>query len=834
MDNQTILEKDPFFFEEEQKSNFSIRDFVLFFWRLKYWIIASVAVALLVAYFYGKITTPIYTRSTSAILINENEGSGELALLSDLTGNRVSKKIDNEVFILSSPSLMKKVVEELDLNTRYYQYRIPIFHSSIRFFRTLLNVKEYEFYKDSPYSFHLITDNLFPEEMLPGSITVEFKAIDSKTYKIREVKVNGKKVDLQENKVQYGSQIRFDGFTFSIEMVNSAEMRDGDIYLCTWSKPYAMAQNLAAALTVEARGSRTVKSDVMVLTIEDSKPRRAEDILNTLITKYNSDARSFKNTVSINTIAFIDTRLQAISKELGEVETDYRNYQSSNVLVNLESQSELTMTSDMQYENQLTEVRLQEKILDMVKEYLSQTPAGEYRVIPSNIGVADNGLNSIIGQYNVLVAERNRLISNSSATNPRVLNMNQQLEGGRESIDLTVNNLAKIYAIREKELLSTLKASKAKMASIPGQQFDIQQLSRRQQIIEPLYLLLQQKKEEAQISMYSQSDNVRVVEPAFGSPAPTKPQKSKVMLLAFIIGFIIPPCVIWIRKLSRSKVETKKDVEDAINAPVVATIPKNEKNGNQLIVSGGRDTTSEAFRMLRSNMQFLSGKVIQVTSSIPGEGKSYISANIALSLAHIDKKVLIIGLDLRKPVLKKYFPKIEDDKTRSVVGYLVGKTQDISALPVNSGEFETLDVILSGAVPPNPSELLSTDKLANLINYFRDKYDYIICDTAPFFSVSDSLIVNRLVDYTLYVVRSDYSMLKMLPEIEEANKDKRIKGLNLVINGMDFTANKYKYGYGYGYGSKGYGYGYGGYGYGYGYGYGHEHEHKHKNGHNKD
>ena len=801
-------------------SSLSLREIFEFLWRLRYWIIASAAVALVAAFIYVRMQNPVYQRS-AWIRLNRNDGTGaEMELLSEFSGKAMSKpNVENEVFIIQSPTMMSKVVDELGLNYRYYHYAMPV-ADRLKVGRAIFGRKLVEYYEDNPFELNFCVDSLYPEEMRPGAISVEFKNLKQEQYQVRDVIVNGKKVKLDEKKYSFGDTISLAGCRFSIDVLDPEGLINKDNYICSWTNSFNCARGFVKNLAVEAQGQKMKLNDVVVLTMKDTKAQRASDILNTLIYKVNDEARAYGNMAIVNTINFIDQRLADISKDLGDAEDDYKRYQSSKIVVDINSQSQASIASDQQYTDQLNEVLLQLQVLDMITEFISEDNAGKYSVIPANIGINDAGLNSIIASYNTMVAERNRMVTNSSETNPRVLGMNAQLDDQKRSIEISVANLVRVYTIRAKELGKTISAGKRKMADIPQQQFELQQLNRRLEVIEPLYLMLQQKREESQIRMYSQVETFRVIETAFGNPRPVSPNSMQIYLLALILGCCIPPLVVWARMQLRTKVETKKDVTDKLSNNVLAVLPKTEGTDNELISLNGRDVVSEAFRNLRSNLQYMPGcKVIQVTSSIAGEGKSFVASNLAVSLSHVGNKVLIIGLDIRKPRLSSIFS-ASPTKYNTVVGYLIGKADSIDALVCPSGVSDTLDVIFAGPVPPNPTELLQQGKAGDIIAHFRDKYDYIIVDSAPYLPVSDSFIINSYVDATLFTIRAGLTPLSILPEIQEAlNSETRpVKNVSIVLNSVDLGAGKYRYGYGSGYG---YGYGHGsGYGYGYGYGYG--------------
>lgn len=825
MDNQNYVNLNPNTASQNQQS-VSYRDIVDFVWRLRWWIVGAVALCLVLAFFWVRMQTPQYRQATW-IMLNHPEGtSNEMDMLAELSGQNVTKKIDNEAFILKSPSMMTKVVDELGLNTRYFHYTMPV-ADRLNIGRRLFNVKTVEYYQDNPFLMALDIDELMPEEKHPSSVRIEFKHHADSAFAVEKAFVNGFRFEPIKKTYQYGEPIGLEGCVATISLEYGKGMRNGDTYVCQWTTPRRTADDFVRGLTAEIQGQKMNKSDIIVLSLVDSKAKRARDILNTLVVKVNDEARDYGNLAAKKTAEFIDQRLTDIERELGNAESNYQQYQSNNAVLDLGSQSQLTISSDKQYQDQLNEVRLQLQVLQMLDNYINENEGADYSVIPANIGISDVGLNSIIANYNNMVTERNRMVANSSESNPRVQSMDTQLDDMKKSIVISVANLKNVYSIRERELGKIITAGHSKMATFPQHQFNLQKLGRRVDIIEPLYLALQQKREEAQIKMHSQTDAFHVLEMAFGPQTPISPQTAKVCLLALLLGLIIPPAIVWLRMQLRSKVETRKDLTDKIVSPVIAVLPKAKKDAERLISRNGRDATSESFRMLRSNLQYLPEvKVIQVTSSTPGEGKSYIASNLALSFAHMGKKTLVIGMDVRKPMLAHYFGISKVNTARSLVGYLIGKCKDTDDMITTYPDCDGLDIIQTGPVPPNPSELLGKNEVGDLLQYFRDKYEYIIIDSAPYLPVVDAAVINPYVDATLYVVRAGYTDLKVIPEINEvlSNEAKPLQKPYLILNDLNLQAMKYRYGYGYGYGNMST------YCYDYGYGYDNEEDGKsHRN-----
>ena len=466
--------------QEEESQGISLREIFDFVWRLRWWIVGCAFVALVAAVFFVRMQTPVYER-TSWIMLNRDDGSqaaGEMSVLAEMTGTRVRKKIENELFILTSPTLMSKVVEQLGLNNRYYAYRMPIGDGRAKAFRWMSPKKKVEFYKNSPIELGIGTDPLIPTAMLPSGLAIEIKTDkNAEHFIIRNLRINSEKYKL-DGVYNFGDTLSIGHLFISLNTTEVGNLEPNRRYLCTWLNSFRAAQGILASITTAQQGDRKTygmnQCDVVKVTMEDAVPERACDVLNTLVTVFNEDSKAYNNISSYNTIKFIDERLNDLSRELGNAESNVKEYQARHSVVDYSSQAGASVTADMNYQNQLTEVKLQKRILGMIEDYLKENKPGEYRVIPANIGVSDAGLNNIIGKYNDLVSERNRMIANSSETNPRVVSMTSSIEDGIQSIKLSVAQLLNVYSIREKELSRTLAESKSRMSSMPAQQYEIQ------------------------------------------------------------------------------------------------------------------------------------------------------------------------------------------------------------------------------------------------------------------------------------------------------------------------------------------------------------------------
>lgn len=763
-------------------------------WDLKYWIIISVILAMVGGYIFLKAKIPQYTRSATVLIANDRMtgGSGlELQLLSDITGMRANGIIQNEIYILKSRPLMQAVVEDLSLNIRY--------------FRTKNFMRDIEMYRSSPIEFSLVSGsqaNRYP------SVTVEFEVgRDTLSYTIRKLTFVATARDagdpvlkeFRNRTYKFGDAVNLpDNNVAVISRTTRSSMLEPGRYTVVFTSPKRMAKYYSSRLSAGTTDYKE-RSSVISMSIQDNIPSRADDILNTLIAKYNEDTRNFLSLSTSNTLKFIDERLSILETQLGDIETEVRNYKTDNTLVDFMLQSESMIKKGTEYEAQITQIGIQLQFLDMIREYL-QDDSNEYSLLPANIGIEDKGLTTVINDFNSVVIERRRLLLGASETNPRIQALTSQIQDMRKAILLSINQLRDSYQYRYDIVLKEAMADKDRMAEIPNQQLDMAKIERQQMIVEPLYVLLRQKKEEALISLYAQTDNARIVEPADGPDRPSSPQPMMIYAFCFLLGIVAPPGGFFLRRMLQRRVSTIKDVTDRTALPIIGYIPNSE---SAIVEQGSRDILTETYRAVRANMGFLSAKVLQVTSSISGEGKSTVAVNLALTLAFAGKKVLFIETDLRNGYDYKLFGL--DKRKNGLATYLSGSSslEEVLCCGVLN---PNLDAILRGTMPPNPNELLSSRKMAALIADMKEKYDYVICDSAPYVIISDPIVVNNYTDATFYVIRCGVSDLRFIDELNFASDSGRLKNISIIINGINPKTKIY---------GK-----YGGYGYGYGYGYG--------------
>ena len=785
----------------EEESNIDIKKILNVVWGMRWYIVLSVFLCLLLAYAYNRVTRTRYTASSKIMLVTKGSNNADMIAVTDMITGGSNSKVANEVEILRSRTMMQKVVEELGLNYVFTKDRV---------------VKTIYFYDNNPFDVLVDSTENFAN---PPQVKMTIIPEDENHFTIKSIRLKGAKYPFENRKYRFGEEIAIGGHNIAIVRTHLGNVEFGDKYSISMAPSYMTAKALTRNLTVASNSSRNYydRNEVINLSYNDFLPKRAESIINWLVIKYNEDARYFSSRATSNTIEFLDERLGVIEEELGTIESRFQSYRRSNTVVDVASQSQMTLSTDAKYEEQLNAIDVQIELLSIIKDYVSSMDNG-LTIIPANIGITDVGLNATINQFNTLLMERNRMLASSSESNPLVIQADNQLQDLLSSIVSSVRNLEKSYKLQHSNVNQKLREAKGRLSQVPIQQQEISSFERQRQIKEPLYILLQQKKEEAMISLYAISDQCKVVDDATNTAAPTSPNRKMIYLLALLLGLIIPPGLFFLRQALKSKVEGKLDITSRTDIPILASIPLNDK-GSKLMEVTGRDPFEETMRILRSNVRYLGHKVFQVTSSVPGEGKSFISSNLAMTLAHTGLKVLIVGIDLRKPQLAKIFD-IHQHHDEGLVPFLAGKTDDLSASIVHGVHgVPTLDVLPAGSIPPNPSELIESQRMKEAVDYLKSLgYDYILFDSAPYLPVADATIFNRYVDANIFMLRAGVCELRFVEDLDQLSHDDKMHNIYIVLNGVDIAARSYGYHYGYGYGH--YGYGKNKYGYGYGYGYG--------------
>ncbi|KAB6279579.1 GumC family protein, partial [Bacteroides xylanisolvens] len=579
------------------------------------------------------------------------------------------------------------------------------------------------------------------------------------------------------------------------------------------NRPMSVAKGYIQSLSIAPTSKTT---SVAVLSLKNSNTRRGKDFINKLLEMYNINANNDKNEVAQKTAEFIDERIGIISKELGSTEQDLENFKRSAGITDLSSEAQIALTGNAEYEKKRVENQTQINLVMDLQRYMQ---GNEYEVLPSNIGLQDAASAGAIDRYNEMLVERKRLLRTSTENNPTIINLDTSIRAMRSNVQATLDATLKGLQITKEDLAREANRYSRRINDAPTQERQFVSIARQQEIKAGLYLMLLQKREENAITLAATANNAKIIDEALADDNPVSPKRMMIYLAALVLGVGFPVGIIYLIGLTKFKIEGRADVEKLTSLPVIGDIPlADEKSGSIAVFENQNNLMSETFRNVRTNLQFMleNGKnVILVTSTISGEGKSFVSSNLAISLSLLGKKVVIVGLDIRKPGLNKVFNLSR--KEQGITQFLINPAVNLMDLVQRSDINKNLFILPGGAVPPNPTELLARDSLEKAIETLKANFDYVILDTAPVGMVTDTLLIGRTADLSVYVCRADYTRKAEFTLINELMENNKLPNLCIAINGLDLQ--KKKYGYYYGYGKYGKYYGYGKrYGYGYGYG----------------
>ncbi len=747
------------------------------YWK---WILASVLIACVIGFFYLRTQPYTYHLTTTLLVVDQSKSGAmnEMSMMKQLDvmgfGSSLSM-VNNENEVLKSSALMKRVVNQLELHTTY---------TTKDFLRTI------DLYTASPYYVKMDSMALMQLEK-----TLSFEiARENGEYTI-EGEYNDSAFSQTVKKLP--AMINTPAGPISIALRKGLKFLPQNEITVTISNPNAVGRSISAnLLTTEV--SKQV--DVINIGLNVSNEQKGKDILNTLSAIYNRDAIEQINRSAMNTANFIDDRLRLISGELSDVEGEVENYKQVNQMTDISSDAEIYLKRNNEFDQQRILVENQLSLIRFVEEFISKG-ANQYALIP-NLGLTDVGLVAVIQKYNELLMNRERIAGGSSEENPVLRNMNQQIVSARRSIQVSIANSRKGLEITKRELDSQNQRAVSKIRDLPRQEREFIEIKRQQQVKESLYLFLLQKREEASLTMAITVPKGRVLNtPDVGEQ--TGPRSKIIMGIFFLLGLAFPLLIIFLRDLINTTISNRAQVEKLSDVPVLSELGHN--NTGQVIIdhSSNTDSNAELFRLLRTKLQFTldypSQKVMMVTSTEPGEGKSYVSLNLAISLSLTGKKVMLMGLDLRKPQLKKH---LNLDGEEGMSSILSGHVSDYRSIIQHVAAYPTLDVIPGGVIPPNPNELLMSKRLDDMVEKLRNEYDYIVIDTAPVGAVSDSFLIDRVVDIAIYMCRMDYSDKRNIEFLNHVKADKTLKRPYLVINDVNMQSKYYYHrGYSYGYGN---------------------------------
>lgn len=746
------------------------------------WFLLSILICGGIAWYNYARAPLVYFRSATVIIKDPSNKASTSGL--DRFDNFINKvNVANEILQFRSKKLMREVVQRVHADVSY---------------QIKDGLRSNELYNESPVLVSL--PDALPEQSFSFTMTLK----DAKTVTLSDF--SGIEAKPSYEVALNDTVAIIEGMNVVVTATNY--LRD------SWLNTPIRVQKLPVESMVNyyknALGIQQEEEEASILTLalKDSSPARAEDVLNTLITVYNEEAIKEKNQVAVNTANFINERLIIIERELGNVESNLESFKQRNQIVDIASSAGMYMTESQKYNADAMELETQLRLANFIKDYLTD-PSKETDLIPSNTGISDMNIENQISLYNAAKLKRDHLIDDSSVNNPVVQELNNSLRAMKQSIIRAVDNMIVSLNVKRNDAQNREMRAQDRVTAIPTKERQMLSIERQQKIKEALYLFLLNKREENALSQAMADNNARVIDGAEGSNAPISPNRNRILLLGLLVGIALPGAVCLAILFMDTRVHGRKDIEGVTSVPYLGEIPldkeamKDHRKKVMAVKEQGDDIVSEAFRILRTNMAFLSKKdkpaqVITFTSFNIGAGKTFIARNLSMSLAYLKKRVVMVDLDIRKGTLSRHFGHYHV----GVTNYLSDNTVKVDNIIQHQ---EGFDLIPAGILAPNPAELLMDNRLDELMDELRARYDYIIADNVPVGLIADATIANRIADLTIFVVRAGKLDRRQLPDIEKLYQEKKLKNMALVLNG----ANPERHGYGYSYG----------YGYGYGYGY---------------
>lgn len=777
------------------------------------WFVGAVLVCLIGAWIYLRMATPVYNISATVLIKDDKKGgnTGGMAGLEELGLSGLissSQNIDNELEVLRSKTLVKEVVNQLNL---YVSYTDEDEFPSKNMYKTSPVIVSLIPQEAEKLSDPMIVEmSLYPQGSLDVGVTIGDKEYQKHFEKLPAV------FPMDEGTLAFFQSP--DSLMANKDTTEESSAQNVRRITAKINSPMKVARVYCENLTIEPTSKTT---SVAVISLKNSSLQRGQDFINQLLEMYNRNTNNDKNEIAQKTAEFIDERIDIISKELGNTEANLENFKRNAGITDLTSEAQIALTGNAEYEKKRVENRTQISLLEDLRKYIR---GNEYEVLPSNVGLQDAALVATIERYNEMLVERKRLLRTSTENNPAIVNLDTSIRAMKSNVQATLDGTLQGMLITKADLDREANRFSRRISDAPGQERQFVSIARQQEIKAGLYLMLLQKREENAITLAATANNAKIIDEAIADDIPVSPKRKIIYLIALVLGVGIPVGIIYLIGLTKFRLEGRADVEKLTTVPIVGDIPltdeKNEKDGSIAVFENQNNLMSETFRNIRTNLQFMlqnDKKVILVTSTVSGEGKSFISANLAISLSLLGKKVVIVGLDIRKPGLNKVFRL--STKEKGITLYLANPDTDLMSLVQPSDVNKNLSILPGGTVPPNPTELLARDGLDKAIEILKKNFDYVILDTAPVGMVTDTLLIGRVADLSVYVCRADYTHKVEYTLINELAEEKKLPNICTVINGVDLKRRKYGYYYGYGKYGKYYGYGKR---YGYGYGYGQE------------
>ena len=766
------------------QEDISIKDQVQQYIRYWPWFLLSLIFCVSLAWLHLRYSSYNYV-SEATILIKDDKNSSlsEIAIFEDLglTGGAFNKsQFENEIEILKSKKLLKRVVENLKLNISYFKEG---------------NIKTSELYIEKPFILKIL-DN---EEI------VNFTKFYTKIKSLTEFEIKlEEEGDLYTHK--FGERFQIGGNNITLlPITNKFDLYiDDKFHIVSISSIDDAVVNLRNSLKVNQISKN---GSILKLSLTSVQGNKSEDILNELIKEYNEDAIYDRNLVSKNTAEFIDNRLEIITKELDSVETKKVTFKENNRITDIETEGRLFLENANELNAKQLGVSIQIELVNSMMSYFNNS--SDIGLLPSNLGIQNSSIESSIRDFNELVIARKQILESSTDQNPVVIEITSQINTLKTNTKESLNRLLESLKIENTDLAKQQNKIGGKIFNIPSISKSARDIERQQTIKESLYLYLLQKREETAISLAVTAPKAKIVDSAYTSNLPISPKPRIVYLAAFVFGLVLPFGIIFIKNIFDTKIHNRVDLEVEIPLlPILGEIPVIDNKDSHVIINNDRSVLAEAFRILRTNLNYFikgkeDGNVIFVTSTIKGEGKTFTAYNLALTLKSTGKSVILIGADIRNPQIHRYIDK--NQWAKGLSEYLHDPSVKVKSITNIAGtEGNNFDVILSGRIPPNPAELLMGSRFENLIEEVKHEYDYVIVDTAPTLLVTDTLLISQIADSTVYVCRADYTDKKLLEYPKELYEGGKLKNIAFVINGIKMTNFGYgsKYGYSYGYGQE--------------------------------
>ncbi len=759
--------------EDDQENLFvkELLDRYLSSWKL---FVLAFAIAAAIGFFYLRYTPKLY-RVTSTILIKaEKDGPmSELSAFEDLTiFKNANREIENEIEILHSRPLIENVIRKLKLNIQYFS-------------KTKYSKRLVELTNEIPIAVNFLDDSYYDRSM---NFVVTIQSNETLLIKRGNEQVLATSPFNQCISSPFGDLLIVPNY-----MVLSKHIGK-DIFV-----------NATSILDVTERYKGAIKvgltnpnTSVVTLSMTTNAQENAAKILNQLIEEYNTDVINDKNLISANTAQFIKERLNIINTELDSLEKNVESYKTTNNVTDISSEASLMLSDAANNDRKILEIATQTELTNFLLDYLKNT---QNEILPVNMGLEDISATQAINNYNTLALERNRLRKSSGKENPLLLLVNEKLADMRLSLQKSLENLRTSLQLRDKNLRSRDDLVDSNIASLPQKERRLRDIQRQQQIKETLFLYLLEKREETAISLATTVSHVKVIEKAYATRSPIKPKKNMVFLSCFLGGLVIPVVLVFFRDLMDTKVRDVKELKKYLKFPLIGTIPSSDDK--ELVThEADRSILAEAFRLMETNLDFLlahskeKGKTILITSSIKGEGKSFVASNLGITLGRSGKKVALLEMDLRSAQFKKRMPVLGQ---KGITDFITDEQVPIEEIISNIEGFENLDVFTSGPKPPNPAELLKHPRVDLLFEKIKATYDYIIIDTPPITVVADTLLLSPYANLCIYVIRQKYTDKRLLDIPKSLVQEKRFSSFAILFNAVSFNQS---YGYGYGYGEK--------------------------------